>query len=518
MRGDVSTTSRRSSTPETALAMGAAVANWFATAAPCAPSVSAMVFDRDGPLVHHGHGLVDTAGRPPHAGTVYRIASMSKSFTAALIAQLDERGVLSLDDAVSRWVPHFPDYVEKSGRSVSVSVRSLVTMSSGLPEDNAWADYYAGHDATFLARVLTDGPSFAAPPSTVYQYSNLSYAVLGLVVEAAMHEPFGVVATRELLEPLGLHDTRWSLADFGPSTRELAPGRESYDGGVSWIDRPAVPTGMMAPAGSLFSTAADVARWATWLGGAFDPAGGDDAVLSRQARRAMQFGSTPVHSMEPRMSRPDLDGIGYGMGLLVEMDPRFGKIIQHSGGLPGFASNMRWHADSGIGIVMLANTNGIPVASWSRGLLGDLLTLADAAASRVEVWPETREAARVIDLAIRESAGFASALRVFDDNVVSDIPLEVRDARLADALARIGGISAVQPPLEERLSWTTGPAQLVWSITGVTGALHCLIETAPTRGRRVQRLDVTLSDPGADPPLVVRHYRPRIERTADVGG
>lgn len=500
---------QRSPTIDSQLAkqISAEIDTWLQTDAPASPSLVFGIFDRDGMQLCVGSGNVN--GQAPNASTIYRIASMSKSFTAATMLLLAERGSLGLCDEVRMYVPDFPDYVDETGTVVPVQLWMLLANCSGLPHDNAWADQLAGRSEAFLRKQLRAGLSYSAAPGTCYQYSNLGFAVLGLVVSAATGRPFTELATRELLTPLGLASTHWDTADYPDTARlQLATGFETYDGGEHWEHRPNVPTGMMAPAGSLYSNAADIARWCNWLAAAFDRQFGDDSVLSRAARRRMQCAHTLIPSMEDRMNRPDLDGIGYGFGLIVEHSHRYGVIAQHSGGLPGFSSHMRWHHETGVGVVVLGNTNGLPTAQWGKRLLERTLDGLDAPARTVQLWPETRAAAAALDRSICESAGLSGATTHIDENVYADIPQAVREQRLNVMIDQIGGITPNQAPLHTRMGWAASPAHLAWRIRGRSGELNCEVELTPLASRKIQRIELNILHSQQPGELVAYRYRP----------
>ncbi len=121
---------------------------------------------RDGLLVHSGGAgtIRDGEDRPPDADSVYRIASMTKSFTAATVLLLRDEGRLRLDDPVADHVPALADWAPPTADSPPVTIRDLLTMSSGLPTDDPWGDRQQGLALDAFDRLLADGPSFAWPP------------------------------------------------------------------------------------------------------------------------------------------------------------------------------------------------------------------------------------------------------------------------------------------------------------------------------------------------------------------
>ncbi|WP_166790558.1 serine hydrolase domain-containing protein [Cryobacterium tagatosivorans] len=486
--------------------------HWFDDQGVVAPSLNYAIYDRSGILFHHGLGDFQRDGRRPEVDTIYRICSMTKSFLIATVLILRDRGLLSLEDPVSATVPEFPDFVDDSGARVPITLRMLMTNSSGLPEDNGWADFNLSITREGLRETLAAGLNFSDFPDSGYQYANIGFAVLGLVVEAVSGMPFDKFATATLLEPLGLTRSRFDLGDYddaGEGGGGIAYGFESFDGGESWFRRPFTETGAMGAAGSLFSTLPDIARWSGWLSSAFDPANTDDAILSRASRRLMQRIFTPKHDLD-RTLIPEIENVGYGLALIVEHDERFGSFAQHSGGLPGFSTHMRWHLSSGLGVALFGNTNSLDdIAIWSARLLRIVLEDRAVPAKTIPLWPATFSAAEELETAIRGSGNVVDAERLFSGNLLSDVPEDVRFSRLQAAVAAVGGLEAAVPPLAERLAWSVSAAQVAWTIPGRSGYLECAIEMTETQPSLIQRLDITARQQDWKPlPLISRHSRP----------
>jgi len=481
---------------------------WFDDTDLFSPSISYAVFDRDGLLYHHAVGEFQLDGRAPTVDTVYRIASMSKSFEVAAALVLHERGLLGLDDLVSDHVPEFVDPVDESGVVMPVTVHMLMDNSSGLPEDNGWADHELALSREGLLEVVSAGLVFADRPGAGYQYSNIGFWLLGVIVENVSGRPFERFATETLLEPLGLADTRYSAGDYAGDGSRLAHGFGTFDRGATWFDRPFVGTGIGGCAASMFSTVGDIARWSAWLSSAFDPQNTDDAVLSRASRRLMQRIHTALPWPADRAAEPQVEGAGYGLGLNVEHDVRFGPIAQHSGGLPGWSSNMRWHLGTGLGVVVFANTNGVRPGVQATAMLRAALEAQNPPAREIALWPSTVAAAEAIESAILGSGNIADSATPLSPNLLSDVPSDVRARRLAATLAEVGGLAETRPPIAERLAWAVSAAHLAWTIPGAAGEIECRIELTPTTPAMVQRLEIAVREPVTASSSVTRHNRP----------
>ncbi|HEX3731666.1 MAG TPA: serine hydrolase domain-containing protein [Mycobacteriales bacterium] len=129
------------------------------------PGISYGVVNRAGIVRTAGHGVAREPGPRPDATTAFRIVSMTKSFTAAAIMILVEQGALSLTDPVSRFVPEFGALRLPTSDSPQVAIGMLLSMSGGLPTDDAWADRQESMSRDAFGRLLTDGVRFVTPPA-----------------------------------------------------------------------------------------------------------------------------------------------------------------------------------------------------------------------------------------------------------------------------------------------------------------------------------------------------------------
>jgi CubicO group peptidase (beta-lactamase class C family) len=446
-----------------------------------APGVCYGVVGREGLLHAAGHGAARVDGPAPDPATAFRIASMTKSFTAASVLLLAERGALGTADPVSRYVPEFGAVRPPTSDAPPVTVGMLLSMSGGLPTDDPWADRQEAMTPEEFGRLLTGGIRFVSTPGTAYEYSNLGYALLGRVVEAASGMPYRAFAERHLIAPLGLDATGFDTSVAAPGG--IAAGHARLDG--RWQEQPFSPPGVFSAIGGLFSTVQDLARWVRWLAGAFPARDGDDpGPLSRASRREMQ----QIHRVVPG------DGVtGYGYGLKVEHDPDHGVVVSHSGGYPGHGSHMRWHPATGLGVISL--TNARYTTGRTQAIAALRAVLADAAGPppRPRLWPETEQARLAVERLLRDwDPRVAGAW--FADNVAMDLDLGRRRARIRELVAAVGPLPDPAPPGEPLRS--DSPAHAVWTVHGARGALRCEIRLNPQHPPRIQTLEVEPGEPG----------------------
>jgi len=469
-----------------------------------------------GELVHSaGFGARTLEGAVPDADTVFRIASMSKSFTASAVLLLRDAGALALDDPAARYVPELAGWTYGAADAAPITIRHLLTMTAGFPTDDPWGDRQQGLPLDAFGELLAAGVSFNWAPGTRFEYSNLGYAILGRVLTAVSGMPYEELIRARLLEPLGMRRSGYRAAEFPAG--ELAVGYRHGLGG--WEDVPFDPYGAFAPMGGVFSTVADLATWVAGFASAFPPDGvaGDGVHPLRAAsRREMQLPQAVTEWRSPQRLPAGPPGAPayYGFGLFVDEDPEVGRVVGHSGGYPGFGSNMRWHPVTGLGVIALGNGTYAPMSTLTGLVLAALLprsasysvALAPASPGTVQAapgavpsapgavpaaagapWPETVAAAAAIDRLLL-SWDDATADALFSENVALDGPYHERRYAIGLIRERIGsfGVDGTRPAESDT------PAHRRWWLTGDRGTVQAQIQLSPQRPPRVQSLTVAV--------------------------
>jgi CubicO group peptidase (beta-lactamase class C family) len=450
-----------------------------------------------------GLGEMFTGGPVPGASTIFRIASMTKSFTASMIMMLRDQGALGLDDPAAAYVPEFSGVRSLGEDCPPVTIRHLLTMTAGFPTDDPWGDRQQGLPLEAFGRLLAEGgvrPAWA--PGTRFEYSNLGYAVLGRVITAVTGLRYEQAVRDQLLSPLGLGRTGFDAAEFDPAG--LAPGHQRDDGG--WRELQPDPSGAFAPMGGIFSCVADLARWVAGFAAAFPPGDIEEPMgvhpLSRASRREMQLGQVGIpdggDAPAARLAGPA--SISYGFGLFAEDDPAFGPIVQHSGGYPGYGSHMRWHPSTGIGAIALGNGTYAKAGALAGELLAAELVAEAAASKRLagyvqrgpvpapqRPWAETLAARDSVNQLLQKWDEAGAAL-LFTANVALDRPLRRRSADIELVRQRIGEFrpDARRPPEYD------SPAHCRWWVTGESGSVCVQIKLAPLTQPLVQQLLVAV--------------------------
>ena len=468
-------------------AADAIVSNYFDRGGQLAISYGIV---QGGSLVHAaGFGRSFAGGPAPDADTVFRIASMSKSFTASAVLLLRDEGRLVLDDPAEKYVPEMADWPPRDADRVTI--RHLLTMTAGFPTDDPWGDRQQGLPPDDFGALLAGGVGFNWAPGTRFEYSNMGYAILGRVVTAASGMAYDEFVRARLLAPLGMTRTGFSAAEF--SAPGLAVGHRRGMGG--WEEVPFDAHGAFAPMGGVFSSVSDLARWVAGFAAAFPPGGGPDGShpLRRATRREMQLPQAVTG-----WSRPErLPGGGhgnpayYGFGLFVDEDPALGRLVSHSGGYPGFGSNMRWHLATGTGVIALGNGTYARMSALTGLLLEALVPGSEsyrvALAPSPAPWPETLAARGKVDQLLA-SWDDAAADALFCENVALDSPYAERRHVISLITKRIGDFA----PDDTRQPESDTPAHCRWWLAGKHGVVQAQIQLNPERPPRVQSLTLAV--------------------------
>jgi CubicO group peptidase (beta-lactamase class C family) len=292
-------------------------------------------------------GFADrSTSRPVASDTLFRIASITKSFTATAVLQLRDEGRLRLDDPIVVHVPEARAIADPFGPIEELTIRRLLTHSSGLqrdtPLDDLWAiPYYTEEE--LLARL--DRVAVMAPPETGWRYSNLAYNLLGIAVGRVAGEPFATYLQRAVIDPAGLASTTpFPGGDLALRTAQGYGPRRFDDNTIA--SEPFDSATIMAD-GGLWSTVEDLGRWLVLQSrrGDEDKRGVDGRVLDGPTLREMQH---------PGVVGNDdwtyAQGLGWGATRIGDT-----PWIGHTGSLNGFRAIVLFRPDDGLGVIALTN-------------------------------------------------------------------------------------------------------------------------------------------------------------------
>lgn len=459
--------------------LAAALAGWVGraiigsaapwSAGPAAPGAAYGVVGTLGLVAEGGLGISSTeSGAVPTANTVFRIASMTKSFTAAAVLALRDRGTVGLDDPITRWVPGATGFA--AGGLEPPTLDRLLRMAGGLAEDDPLGDRLQSMGRDEFA-AMTAEPVVRIHPQGMeaFEYSNYGYALLGQAITIASGMSFMDFITHQFLEPLRMTNTTWAAPDG------MAGGYVWRDG--EWLVEPVDGPGAFAAMGGLFSCVADIAKWVSFLMGSANP-----EVLSVASRRDLQVMRTPRPAVRPSGSGHNFAPFpaAYGYGLNAAVSPVLGPVVWHSGGYPGFGSSMLWLPRRRVGVVILMNGRYAPATRAAFDAVHEAIPADTAAAVEHPDFAAIR--GTVTDRLEEFPAGIPVAM-----NVELDEPVPGRQALLRRARTVLGG-----QPVVVGTTMST-PVHGRWRVSGERGDVEFGMMLTATDPLRLTTLDVDIA-------------------------
>lgn len=336
----------------------------------------------------------------PTADTRYRIGSITKTFVAVLVMRLCDEGLLDLSDPLGEHLEVPAGAGEEVARA---TVAQLLSHSAGLAAEprGPWWERTSGELRPGVADLFGERP-VRHPAGRRHHYSNLGYALLGSLVERLRGAPWYDVLREEVLGPLGMDRTT-------PLPREpYARGWAVHPWADAVLPEPLTDTGLMAPAGQLWSTAGDLCRFAAFL------AAGDERVLGAGSLARMR---TPAVA-------PEAESWDQAYGLGMQLVRSGGRLLAgHTGSMPGFLAAVWTAPGERLASVALVNaTSGLPVGGLAADLLG---IVAEREPSFPEPWrPRSQDDPELLALTGPWYWGpSAFALRVCEGRTLELVPV-----------------------------------------------------------------------------------------------
>ncbi|PZX51438.1 serine hydrolase domain-containing protein [Algoriphagus chordae] len=431
-------------------------------------------------IIASATGLLDVAKNTPAKTTsAFRIASMTKSFTAMAIIKLRDEGKLALNDPVAKYIPEMAKLQYLTEDAPIIDIENLLTMTAGFPEDNPWGDRQLDEPDQMLLNMIEIGISFANAPSMQYEYSNTGYAILGHIVSKVSGQSYQEYITENILLPLGMSHTYWEIDDA--PQHELAIGYRWED--EQWKLEPMLHDGAFGAMGGLITSIEDFSKYVSLHLSAW-PArnGAETGPIKRSSLREMQ---TPQF---PRLnSNGDcaiMSGYGYGLGIYQNCNGT--KWVSHGGALPGFGSNYRFFPEFGIGIMAFCNltyTTPWPLAEieallYEKGIMKPReLPVSDILEKRKN---------QLVILIQTGNKGLEES--ILAENFFLDSSKEHRYAEYKTILAQVGeikNITDLKPNNQLRGSFT---------MEGENGNVEIFFTLTPEKDPKVQQLDINFKE------------------------
>ena len=332
----------------------------------------------DGKLVHTGSvgytDLKDKTGATSKSD--FRIASMSKSFTAMAILKLRDEGKLKLDDPAYLYIPEMKGLKYLTKDAAPITIRNLLTHSAGFPEDNPWGDRQLANTDKQLIDLYKKGISFSNDPGLSYEYSNLGFATLGYIIKKVSGKSYQEYIIENILKPLGMTHTYYEY-DKVPK-EQLAHGYRWLDN--QWVEQPMLHDGSYGAMGGMITTIEDFSKYVALHLDAWPPRDeAETGPVKRSSIREMQYpwdvnGFNATYKTANGRPYPFASAYCYGLRWRKYAD---GMIaVGHTGGLPGFGSEWTIYPEYGIGVISFANLTYANAGSINIQVADTLLRLS----------------------------------------------------------------------------------------------------------------------------------------------
>ena len=395
----------------------------------------------DGEVVYSGSfGFANLEEKvPATTRSLFRIASMSKSFTALAILQLRDAGKLSLDDAASKYLPEMKKVTYLTTDAPEITIRHLMTHSAGFPEDNPWGDRQLADSDEELMVLIANGVSFSNVPGVAYEYSNLGFALLGQIVQVVSGMDFRGYTTEYIFEPLGMNNTVWEY-DRAPAER-LALGYDWVDD--AWVNIPLEHHGAFGAMGGLITSIEDFTAYVALHLSAWPPRSDTESrPLKRSSLREMhhpwRFASLMTDFRYPNgRDCPSVRAYAFGLGWMKDCDAKV--MIGHSGGLPGFGSNWTMMPDYGLAVMSFDNRTYGGTSTLNLAVLDTILALTGLEPRKLPVSDILKRRAQQLAAILPDWEG-AERSGLFAENFFMDNRLKDLVERTKDLYAEAGEI------------------------------------------------------------------------------
>jgi D-alanyl-D-alanine-carboxypeptidase/D-alanyl-D-alanine-endopeptidase len=442
----------------------------------------------DGKLVHvRGAGVQDTASnKPVTPASLFRIASMSKAFTALAILKLRDEGKIVLDAPAETYVPELKGWKYPTADSPKITVRNLLTHSAGFVEDNPWGDRQQVMPEAEFTALLKAGVPFARAPGLGMEYSNLGYATLGRIVSNVSGTRYEDYIRRTFMAPLGMASSSYDIFASPPARRAI--GYRWQDN--AWVREPDMKDGAFGAMGGVETSADDYAKWVAFLLSAW-PArdGADTGPVKRSTVREIVTGANFVGAGMRNAAyggAPCRQASAYGMAWRVIDDCDLGRVVTHTGGYPGYGSVVMLLPDKGAGLFAFASKT---YAGASLPAYRAMLTLAKAGALEDRTLPATPGLASAYDAARAvwrtaaiENVPLANNMLMDRDpprwkKLVDGLKVEVGTCHMDEAITPVSA-------MEGKFVWTCEH-----------GRIAGRVQRAPTPEMKLQALEFAVQAP-----------------------
>lgn len=430
----------------------------------------------DGQLVYKGNGGYANLEEkiPASSASMFRIASMSKSFTALAILKLRDEGKLQLDDAVEKYIPALKGQRLTKDAPV-MTIRHLMTHSAGFPEDNPWGDRQLADTEEELNTLIKKQLSLSNTAGLEYEYSNLGFAMLGYIIHKVSGLTYDTYIVKNILAPLQMQGTSFEYTDVPKNL--FANGYRYIN--EQWRKEQPLKNGIYGAMGGMITSIDMFSKYVALHEDAW-PARDDveSFPIKRSSVREMHqparfIGLNPSTIFPNGKKMATTSSYSYGLNWMIDAETK--KSIGHSGGLPGFGSNWRFLPDYGIGVILFANVTYAPTSKINLIVLDTLIQLAQLKPRPIKVSSILIE--RQTQL-VKVITHWDQSMPIFAENFFEDYPIEDLK-KSADAIfKKVGNIIQVNAMIPENqlrgyciIDCEKGKVRLAFTLTPENPAL-----------------------------------------------
>jgi CubicO group peptidase (beta-lactamase class C family) len=448
---------------------------------------------QNGKLVYvKGIGVQDIKDkRPVTADSLFRIASMTKAFTALSILQLRDEGKLRLDDLAEDHVPEMKGWTYPTKDSPRIRIRDLLQHVGGLVTDDPWGDRQQILPQDQFTKMIAAGVPFSRVPQSQHEYSNFGYALLGRIVANASGMPYSAYVQKTILTPLGMTASGYDVT-MAPRARFAIGYRWENE---RWAAEPEMVDGAFNAMGGLQVSANDYAKWVAFLLSAW-PArdDADTGPVKRATVRELAQGLN-FTKVQDRIGTSGANAcpqsLAYGMGWRVAQDCELGLTLAHGGGYPGYGSHVMLMPETGTGVFALANRTyaGPSAPVWDSAVAIDKAGLL--ARRVIPVSPALADM-----FAAARAAYTAGNLAPLDGKLAMNFLLDRSEANWAAEFAKLKAEVGACPAADPLAP--TGAMSTNFRLNCEKGKLDGTLLLAPTTPATIQSLRLRVVPPGKE--------------------
>jgi CubicO group peptidase (beta-lactamase class C family) len=401
----------------------------------------------DGQLLYKGAaGFANLEEKiPATTSSMFRIASMSKSFTSLAILHLRDAGKLKLDDPVEMYIP------ELKGQGLThdapvITIRHLMSHSAGFPEDNPWGDRQLADSEKDLTDLINGKLSFSNVAGVEYEYSNLGFAMLGYIIHKVSGLSYDEYIQKNILNPLGMNQTTYEYTVIPKD--KFAFGYRYIN--EHWRKEQPLKDGIYGAMGGMITSIDMFGKYVAMHEAAWPERNDTESLpVKRSSIREMHQPSRFI-SLNPSYTFPSGKKLAttgsYTYGLIWTIDAEHKKNIGHSGGLPGFGSNWQFLPDYGVGVILFANVTYAPTTQINTAVMDTLVQMAKLKPRQTSVSPILAKRQQEL---IQIIPNWDNTGSIFAENFFDDYPIDMLKNESAQLFKELGSIVKVNNMVAE---------------------------------------------------------------------